>query len=255
MNRLIALSIASLFACSAADDTGSSNDALVDGADTAQNQASLVVATASGATFVTDSSASAQAAASAVAASVTPPSCLTESTVANVVTYTFADCSGAYGLVHATGVITATYKPSLTEVDVTLASTGFQINSASIDLDVQVVYTESGGTSQMAITSSSSGTGSRKQTVSVTGAYDVTWNPTTSCVALSGKWSTMAAAATWSTTATSFEECAGSCPAAGGSLAFTASAGRSVTISYDGSSTAEVSDGVGKSVPVPLVCP
>jgi hypothetical protein len=183
----------------------------------------------------------------------TPAGCATETYSGATVTYRLNNCTGPYGLLRATGTLTATYALRPGGFRVTLASTGFKVNSASVDVDAVGDYTVSGATRTLTVTGKSSGTGSRGFTVTRDGNYTVTADAT--CVTLNGTWMTTIGARGWTTTVAGFKQCTGMCPAAGASLVVMGRVNRlTTTVTTNGSDTAAWSTSNGKSGTINLVC-
>jgi hypothetical protein len=87
------------------------------------------------------------------------------------------------------------------------------------------------------VTGHASGTGPRGRDFERDGDYVFTWDAATSCVSLDGDWATDVEGARWTTAVRGYSRCAGACPAAGGSIAWSSALAR-LTVTYDGSSTA-----------------
>src|SRR5689334_8165169 len=107
------LSLALLAGCGGTD-AGSSSDtaqasAALDSNDSTTTESALLVASTDG----TETSASANDAAGTAAvrarATFQHSTCVTATAAGNVVTYVLKDCSGPWGLVHATGTVVVTY--------------------------------------------------------------------------------------------------------------------------------------------------
>lgn len=242
-----------LIACKSSTDADSTSSAAVDSADLAQSQSALVVSTVSGATFVANSSISAQAAATALTGSMQPAGCATSTVTGNKAVYTFKDCSGRYDLVSINGTLTATYTATLTSVGVVLAASSLEVGNATVDVDVKATYAQSATSQSVTVESNSSAQGVRGNAVTVDGSYTASW--TTSCLSLSGAWSTDFDGLTWKTSVTDFSVCADACPAAGGELSYSGPAGRTLTLSFDGGAAVGYSDSNGDTGDVTLSCP
>lgn len=184
----------------------------------------------------------AMSAATRVGALLKPQGCATQSTSGATVTYTLTNCTGPYGLVKMTGVITAVYSRAAGGgVQVVLTSTGFKANNATFDVGATVVATQANGVKTANVTADSKGTGPRGVEVTRTGVYTVTYEPGAECISVDGQWTTKAGARTGTTNVVGYKRCKGECPKAGGRIIHTNGSrpANSVTLTYDGSAIAK----------------
>jgi hypothetical protein len=197
----------------------------------------------------------AKAASTRIGGHLQPAGCLTTTVIGATVVYTLNDCTGPYGLVHLTGVVTAVYSHGAAgEVDVTITGSGIKANKSTFDLDATVKATLSNGTRSADVVCNSAGTGPRGNTLTRKGEYTATFNPGSECITIDGTWSTTAGARTASTVVSGYSRCKGICPAAGGSIVHTTLRSVAVTVAYDGSATAAWSTSGGRSGTVALSC-
>jgi hypothetical protein len=177
--------------------------------------------------------------ATAITASFTPAGCATVTTNKNVNTYTFAKCTGPYGLLKLDGTVTATFTPMLGgKVKVELAANAFKISTVSVNLAATAVLTP-GVTQQSAdVTTSSSATNARGESAAHSGSYTAGWDAT--CVSLNGTFTTTVGAVAWSTVIANFRQCTDKCPDSGGTVTVSTQRGGSITVHYTNGGTAEV---------------
>ncbi len=99
------------------------------------------------------------AAQSGIAQLAQPAKCLTVTTENNVVTYTFAGCTGPWGLAKLTGQEVATFSPDGPgQVKVNLHSVGLEVNGIAAEHDAKVVVASKGGTQTIDVQGSFTGT-------------------------------------------------------------------------------------------------
>lgn len=222
-----------LFACSSSDSTPetASSAHAADSVDATTTESALAIATTGSASFE-------------------PAGCETSATAGSKTTYTFAGCSGPYGLVKVSGTIEVDLGATKAGATAHLTSSGLSVNGATLNLDLDVTETATSVT----IASNSTATGSRGGALTFAGSYTASFDQAAQCVSLTGNWSTKFDDLTWATSATGYQHCAGKCPAAGGKVTFAGPAGRSIAIAYDGSATAEVTDTKGQTSAVSLPC-
>ncbi len=187
-----------------------------------------------------------------IGARLVPAGCFSATTNGATVTYSFNDCSGPRGMVHLNGTVTVTYAMTNGTVSVQVNATDFAINQSTVTIDSSATYANDNGTKTLMVDTAGSGTGPLGRTITRAGTYTLTWTAT--CFTLNGQWSTTTPSATRSTTVDDFTRCAGTCPAAGGSIAHTYINGVTLTITFDGSATAKWSASNGKSGSFSLIC-
>lgn len=197
----------------------------------------------------------AKAASVRVGSRLQPAGCLVTTVNGATVTYTMADCTGPYGLVHVSGVLTAVYsRASMGEVSVVITGSGIKANQATFDVNSTVKASQAAGVRRAEVVCDSSGTGARGGGITRQGTYTVTYEPTTQCVTLNGTWQTRVGLRTASTVVSGYARCKGACPATGGSIAHTTVRSATVTVTYDGTSTASWATSGGRSGTVALRC-
>jgi hypothetical protein len=180
--------------------------------------------------------ASSAAAASAVAASVGhyyPNGCATATASGNVVTFKLNNCTGPLGLVGSSGTVTATLN---------LATSGTLTATAS-------------GQKTLQANSQTSGTGPGGNDIMHTGMYTLVWPTGTGCATLNGTLSGIGSGtyAGTSTTITNYVACANKCPQSG--MTVSSFNGGNVTLSFNGSTSAQCTSSIGTSASIPLNCP
>jgi hypothetical protein len=179
-----------------------------------------------------------------------PAGCATVSQSGLTVTIAFADCTGPRGLPHLTGSVAITVSAGAGgAIDLTASASGLEVNNATIDIDSSAVYTVSGSSKSLAVTTKGSGTGPLGNTIEHDGQYTVGWDA--SCASLEGAWSTETTDAKRSTTA-NVQRCAGQCPT--GTITRDTFLGRTITVTFDGSSVATWTTSAGRSGTINLPC-
>lgn len=219
----------------------------------AANQAGALIA------FVTDAIPAAQtgleaaATASQLTGALQPAGCATAVTNGNQVTYTLASCSGPYGIVKMTGVVTVSFMISgVNALDIELAADNLVVGGATLTLSATATYQKGSTTDMLTVAASNQGTSARAGNVSHTGMYAIGWDAT--CLQLDGTFSTTIAGLTWTTAVTGYERCENGCPKAGGIVTATGPSNRSVTVSYSGGGTASAMSSTGQSGLIALPC-
>lgn len=217
-------------------DEGSLLSGLMDGA-----SANLVAVTAD------------QAAAALVAraeARYNPNGCLAATQSGSTVTLVFANCIGPRGLRALNGTLTATVSVDAAGAIVVAASASdFHIGLSTLDIDATATYTGSGASQQLAVVTHTTGVGGLGFSLEHDGDYTLTWDA--SCVSLEGAWSTERGDASRSTTA-DVTRCIAECPI--GTITRDTFRGRTIAITFDGTSTASWSSSAGGSGTFQLAC-
>jgi hypothetical protein len=248
-------------ACMRGDGAGSTDTAesAVDSSDSVSSEGDLVAANVDGASTTGLTALTSDQVALAIVANIHakwPNACAQVTANGSVITVVYNDCSGPRGLVHVTG--TLDLEISLTTagaVEIHATGTGVEVNNAVLDIDAEAVYTISGTTRSLAVTSKGTGTGPRGNTIDHEGNYTLTWDPTTTCGSISGHWQTDFTSATASAERSndlSLSKCVGACPT--GTLTHHFLGGASVTVNFDGSATATWTASTGGSGSVALAC-
>ncbi len=184
------------------------------------------------------------------AARYAPAGCATVTESGLTVKLVFDQCTGPRGLRQVSGEIDLTVSAGAGgAIDIAAAATNFEIGQATMSIDSQGVYTVSGTTKSLAVTTSGSGTGPLGNTIQHDGQYTATWDA--SCVSIEGSWSTEIGAAQRSTTA-SLMRCADQCPT--GTLTRDTFRGHTIDVTFDGTAVAKWTTSTGRSGTIDLPC-
>jgi hypothetical protein len=179
-----------------------------------------------------------------------PAGCATVTESGLTVKLVFADCTGPRGLRQVDGEVDLTVSAGAGgAIDVAASATNFQIGQATLSIDSQGVYTASGTTRSLEVTTQGSGTGPLGNTIQHDGQYTATWDDT--CVSIEGSWSTEIGAAQRSTTA-SLMRCADQCPT--GTLTRDTFRGHTIDVTFDGSPVATWTTSTGRTGTIDLPC-
>jgi hypothetical protein len=182
------------------------------------------------------------------------PNCVTTTQTGATVVYTFTDCTGSRGLVHVTGVLTATFSGTPGNIAFSVSGTGIKVNEATIDLNSSGTLVTHGNVRTLTVTTKGSGIGRRGFDLERDGQYVATHDDATGCSTLNGEWSLDIGARDRTTTITGFNRCEGKCPGAGSVIKHKGFGGRQVTVSFDGSNEAQWEGSNGRSGSVSLSC-
>jgi hypothetical protein len=188
-----------------------------------------------------------------------PAGCLTEDSndATRTNTYTFSDCTGPYGLVHLTGVVTVVWSNATpTTLDLALSTSDFKINNATLtSWNATANITADGDSRDVQWTASLAGTTGSGRAFSRTNAKDIKWTVGESCISISGSSQGTITGLDLDTTITSYSRCEGSCPAAGSEINVKdVTNGDSVDIKYLGGAKAQYTGVKGNVIDLPLVC-
>jgi hypothetical protein len=183
-----------------------------------------------------------------------PAGCLTATAMGTTVTYTLNDCTGPHGLVHVTGTITVDYTVDAAGVHAMVSATGLMVNGGTLDISATGVYTVSGTTKTLVVTTMGSGIGPRGHMVTHDGDYTLTWDTATACRDFDGAWSTTVSDRTWMTTVSGFHRCGASCPMSGTVSHTGGISGVTITLTFDGTATAQWTSSRGSSGTINLLC-
>jgi hypothetical protein len=244
MRKLLTLTLFGLASCGGADtnttdDTATGYQAALS-ADAAVQESGLIAALAGKLTAQDQTGAQAASDSASITTLFMPQGCATVTTSLNVNTYTFNKCTGPYGLLKLDGTITATFTPmTLSKFKVDLAATGFKISTVTVNVTASAVVTTGVTQDNATVTSSSSATNARGDTMTHSGNYTAGWNGT--CLTLDGSFTTTVGTTAWTTQVSNFRQCTGMCPDAGGTVTLTGGTGNvMVTVHYTNGSSAEV---------------
>ena len=184
----------------------------------------------------------------------TPAGCATATVSQASVAYVLDGCSGPYGLASMGGSVNASFTTGLGGTVIILSAQGLGASGATFDIaSVATIEQVDATTRSITVMTEGEATGPRGVTLAREGDYTVTW--TASCRTLAGEWMTTVSGLTWTTTVTDLERCgATTCPTAGGSIEHTGPAGRTITVSFDGSDSAGWSASTGEAGDVTLTC-
>lgn len=252
-NSLFVLALSPLVACGGSLAQSDDGQTAADSADTADVTTALSSLTSDGSDMAAATGDAAAAGAKAgVMAKLNPSGCVTANAVANVVSYTFNNCTGPYGLVKLTGTVTATYTKANAgaSLAVALTSTNLAVNGAQVSLNSTSVISGPPTARTATVTTMSSATTANGKSISHSGAYTAKWDGM--CVSLDGAFSTKVGLASWNTVVTGYKRCSGVCPESG--KVVINGAGGTATISYTGSAVALVLTSGGDSGTITLAC-
>ncbi len=200
-------------------------------------------------------------AAANVAGFFTPQSCITaDADVAALrVKYTLSRCTGPWGLVKVSGVVSVVYASSTNglALDVTGTSLEFDISRAShgkASLHATATATSHGGARKMKWNATLDGTTARGNAFARTADWDVEWRVGQSCIALDGTAQGQVKGRGLNTHVSNYQRCQGECPAAGGEITISNDAGQQVSLTFDGSATATFTDASDRETRIDLAC-
>jgi hypothetical protein len=250
------LPLSLLAGCGGADPNGdaASVSAALDSSDQTANDSALMMATTQGTESATSSMEAAGMANGAAKTFWQPSTCVTTSQLNNVVTYTLANCTGPYGLVHVTGSVVATYTADSAGIHAAVVTNGLQVNGATMSLDSTADYTVNGSAKKLVVATSGSGTGAFGNSITRQGGYTLAWDDASQCGTLDGAWSTVIGTATWSTSIDNYAQCKARCPTSG-VLSHTGGLSKTTwTVTFDGTASAKWASSRGRSGTIGLFC-
>jgi hypothetical protein len=207
-------------------------------------------------TGVTTASTAAATAVAAAVATYFPGGCATATAVSNVVTFVLNDCSGPFGLVGSTGRITATLNVVNNSVQIQLAGSNIDANGAVVNLATSGTLTASAnGQKTLRASSQTTGIGPDGAGLAHSGKYSVVWPTGIGCATINGALSGVGSGSFSSTTTTisNYVVCANKCPQSGTTTS--SFDGGTVTLSFNGSNSAQCTSSLGTSASIPLDCP
>jgi hypothetical protein len=206
----------------------------------------------SGAGPLSHSSDAAAAAAAAAPQLFSPSTCMTAQATTNVVSYHFMECSGPLGMTHVSGIATVTFTDLASGLQIATKANHLSVNGSMLDIDSTGKYSEMNNQKKLEITTKSGGTGILGNNTGRTGTYTLQWQKGDTCAMLDASF-TDTGPSDGMTDVAGFKLCRAACPAAG--TVTRMAAGRSVTLTFAGSSTAAWRDGDGQTGAVTLRCP
>ena len=188
-----------------------------------------------------------------------PSGCATASANGNVVTFVLTNCSGPLDLLSASGTFTATFTATGngTRFGVALAGSNMVRTGATLNLNTSanVTIAANGQKTLTAATSQTTGTGQLGNPITHMGTYTLVWPTGTGCATLNANLSGIGTGSFsgTTTTITNYVACQGKCPQSGTSVSnFN---GGTVTLSFNGSNTAQCSASNGTTASIALRCP
>jgi hypothetical protein len=218
-----------------------------------------VVAPAADAGVTAPASAASIAAATAIATSSSryfPNGCATATASGNVVTFKLSNCSGPLGLLASSGTFTATVNVIGSMANLRLAGMNVTANGATIDLSATgTLSVGATGTKTLQVNSQSTGTGPNGNSVAHSGMYTLVWPTGTGCATINGTMSGVGTGQFAGTTTqiTNYVTCTNKCPQSG--MTVSSFNGGSVTLTFNGSMSAQCNATNGTSASIPLDCP
>ncbi|HEX7667646.1 MAG TPA: hypothetical protein VF407_24125, partial [Polyangiaceae bacterium] len=202
-------------------------------------------------------------AASNVAGFFTPQSCIVADADLDALTvkYTLSGCTGPWGLVKVSGVVTVVYSASTDgsglALDVTGTALEFDTSRAKhgkANLHATATATSNGGAREMKWNASLDGTTARGNAFTRDADWDVTWQVGESCIALDGTAQGQVNNRGLKTDVTSYQRCQGECPAAGGVITISNDAGQQISLTFDGSAKATFTAADDQQTQIDLAC-
>ena len=185
-----------------------------------------------------------------------PEGCLTVDQKANVVTYTFAGCTGPWGLVELNGQETATFTAGEEQgsIAVALASKDLTANAVSIEHAADVVVTFPEGGKQ--VTWKGGFTSETPKGAAITHTSDLVWtvDAQDDCRTTNGTTTGSVGERGVTVTYEELSRCGGRGMCAAGSITVENARGLTMTLELDGTATATVTGPRGREWEVPLQC-
>lgn len=231
-------------------------EAAVDSSDHAETEGNLMMAAIDGADMTSASALTSDEAAVRIAANVAlrwnPSGCAIVGQTGRNISITYNDCTGPRGLLHVSGRLELTVTVSPTGViGVHGTSDELRINRAVLQLDSEATYTVRSTGHELGVRTIGTGTGPRGNAVEHEGDYTITWDTASQCGRIAGSWSTSIGDTSRSNDV-DVRRCADGCPT--GAITHRFRAGASLTITFDGTSTAAFSASTGATGTIALAC-
>ncbi len=236
---------------------------LADGSDSAQagDTASAIVSVPLLPMTKAELIANADAAAAAAATSGTffqPAGCLAAKQSANVITYTFTNCTGPFGLVAVNGEITATITKGAApnSVDVAVKSSGLTLNKTPIEQSATAHVSFSGTTRTVQWDGQYTGTTSGGRPIDHKASYTSSYDSASGCVTLSGTGTTTVGGRGLKNQVTDYKRCGDrfTCPMSGEIISTGVLSGLSIKVDFLGGNHADVTGFRGQVYHVVLAC-
>ena len=155
-----------------------------------------------------------------------------------------------------TGIVTATLNVVSNSVQIQLAGNGISANGATLNLATSGTLTATAsGQKTLQASSQTSGTGPGGNNVMHTGMYTLVWPTGTGCATINGTLSGIGSGiyAGTMTQITNYVACTNMCPKSG--MTVSSFNGGSVTLAFNGSTSAQCTSSIGTSASIPLNCP
>jgi hypothetical protein len=258
VERWIVVASMSLLACGPGASWSEADGA--DQAELAQNEAALVsedtAVAEDGVQSCTDLTPEelAQRAASNAGNRFFPAECVTATASGSTVTYELNHCSGRRGRLDVSGTITVTFSALDGVVKIETSAQGLQLARGTFDVNATATCARQADDRRLwTVSSSSSGVNLLGVAVSHTGNWTLLVDRATQCVEVDGTWNRTVGARERTTTITDLVRCEGHCPAAGGQIQVEGARG-TLTVSFDGSSTATWTHSSGTSGTRTMAC-
>ncbi len=233
--------------------------AAIDSSNSVESEANVMAAVSDGADTASLTGPTADQVAAYIAANVAvrwnPSGCATAVATGPDVAIHFNDCTGPRGLLHVTGELDLVVSVDTAGIHIHGTATGLEVNSATLDVNTDATYSVSGTEKMLTVMTTGTGTGALGNDIDHTGDYTITWDPTTQCASIDGSWMTTISNTTASATRSNevnVSRCAGGCPT--GTIVHTGLRGLTLTVTFDGTSTADWSTSTGKSGTFNLTC-
>jgi len=190
-----------------------------------------------------------------------PTGCVTSSRAANVITYTFAGCTGPFGLVAVNGKITATITAGATpnSIDVAVKSEGLTLNKAAVEQSATAHVSFSGTTRTVEWDGNYHGTTAGGRPIDHVATYTSSYDAATSCVTLSGTGTTTVGGRGLKNAVTGYARCGDRtvCPKSGEIISTVQGGllnGKSLKVEFVGGNYADVTGFLGRVYHVTLAC-
>jgi len=172
-----------------------------------------------------------------------PNDCVAVDILGPTITYALDDCSGSFGLVHATGHFTVTYQQTPDgRTQFHASSTDLVMNGGalSFDADASVVHDETMGLRTIDVTAQTHGVGPEGTTFTRHGTQTARWLDSWGCLLVdaSDDMLSMVDGTNWRMQASGLTYCVGECPMAGGNVTWTGAEGV-LQLSYGGLNSAD----------------
>jgi hypothetical protein len=168
-----------------------------------------------------------------------PNDCVVATSHYGTVTYTLDDCSGSFGLVHASGHLVVEYMEASPTGELVFhaSSDDLVLNGGAVqfEADASVAHDTTMGIRTITLTIDTTGTGPDGTLFVRHGTQTARWSDTWGCLFVDTSDDTLTVEGTpWQAEARGLSLCVGECPETGGTMTWTGAPGR-VQIGYDGS--------------------